>query len=369
MGPRLADATSRTRAWLTLALVPGLGPARARRLVERFGTPEAVCALSPAALAGTGVAAAIVDGWSRAKGLAASELERLARLGASLRVWDDAGYPARLRAIADPPLALAVRGALEADELAVAVVGARRASAYGRRVAEELAQGLAAAGLTVVSGLATGIDAAAHRGALAARGRTVAVLATGVDGVYPPWHAGLAREVAASGALVSEFACGTPPLPHHFPRRNRLISGLTLGTVVVEATPGSGSLITARSALEQGREVFAVPGPVGVALHDGTHQLIRSGATLVRNAEDVIDEIAPALRARLAAARASATAATLSDVETRVMDVVRAGGAHVDDVIRHTALEPGAALETLLALELRGLLEQHPGMRFLARAA
>jgi len=365
----MADAMTRARAWLTLALVPELGPVRPRRLVERFGSPEAVCALSRSALAGAGVVAAALDGWSRAGELAARELGRLARLGASLRVWDDPGYPARLRAIADPPLAIAVRGTLEADELAVAVVGARRASAYGRRVAEELAHGLAAAGLTVVSGLATGIDAAAHRGALAARGRTVAVLATGVDGVYPPWHAGLAREVAGSGALVSEFTCGTPPLPHHFPLRNRLISGLTLGTVVVEAAPGSGSLITARYALEQGREVFAVPGPVGVALHDGTHQLIRAGATLVRGPEDVIDEIAPALRSRLAAARTSAAVATLSEVETRVMDAVRAGGAHVDDVIRQTALAPGSALETLLALELRGLLEQQPGMRFRARAA
>src|SRR5262249_16122589 len=211
--------------------------------------------------------------------------------------------------------------------------------------------GAAGAGVMVVRGLATGIDAAAHGGALAAGGRTVAVLATGVDGVYPPWHAGLAREVAASGALVSEFTCGTPPLPHHFPRRNRLISGLTLGTVVVEAAPGSGSLITARYALEQGREGFAVPGPVGVPLHDGPHQLIRAGATLVRGPEDVIDEIAPALRARLAAARTSAAVATLSEVETRVMDAVRAGGAHVDDVIRQTALAPGSALETLLALE------------------
>jgi DNA processing protein len=365
----MADATSRARAWLTLTLVPGLGPARAHRLVERCGSPEAVCALSPAALANAGVTDAVAAGWAPASELAGRELERLAGLGASLRAWDDADYPARLRAIADPPLVLAVRGGLDADELAVAVVGARRASAYGRRVAEELAHGLAAVGLTVVSGLAAGIDAAAHRGALAARGRTVAVLATGIDGVYPPWHAGLAREVAAGGALVSEFACGTPPLPHHFPRRNRLISGLALGTVVVEATPGSGSLITARCALEQGREVFAVPGPVGVALHDGTHQLIRQGATLVRGVDDVLDEIAPAFRARLASARASAAAASLSDVEARVLDAVRPAGAHVDEVIRRTALAPGPALETLLALELRGLVEQQPGMRFRARAA
>jgi DNA processing protein len=365
----MAEVTSRTRAWLTLALVPGLGPAQARRLADRHGSPEAACALSPGALREAGVAAEAVAGWSQARTGAVRELDRLAGLGASLLAWDEPTYPARLRAIADPPLVLAVRGLLDAEAPAVAVVGARRASAYGRRVAEELAHGLAAVGITVVSGLATGIDAAAHRGALTARGQTVAVLATGVDGVYPPWHAGLAREVAASGALVSEFAYGTPPLPHHFPRRNRVISGLAIGTVVVEATPGSGSLITARCALEQGREVFAIPGPVGVALHEGTHRLIREGATLVRGVEDVLDEIAPALRQRLAAARASMAAAMLSDVESRVMAAVRAAGAHIDDVIRCTALEPGPALETLLALELRGLLEQQPGMRFRARAA
>jgi DNA processing protein len=365
----MAEVTSRTRAWLTLALAPGLGPAQARRLADRHGSPEAACALSPGALREAGVAAEVLAGWSQARTGALRELDRLAGLGASLLAWDEPAYPARLRAIADPPLVLAVRGQLDAEAPAVAVVGARRASAYGRRVAEELAHSLAAVGITVVSGLATGIDAAAHRGALTARGQTVAVLATGIDGVYPPWHAALAREVAASGALVSEFACGTPPLPHHFPRRNRVISGLAIGTVVVEATPGSGSLITARCALEQGREVFAIPGPVGVALHEGTHRLIREGATLVRGVEDVLDEIAPALRQRLASARASMAAAMLSDVESRVMAAVRPAGAHIDDVIRCTALEPGPALETLLALELRGLLEQQPGMRFRARAA
>src|SRR5262249_48477402 len=259
---------------------------------------------------------------------------------------------------AAPPLVLAVRGGLDPDELAVAVVGARRASGYGRRVAEELARGLAAVGITVVSGLATGIDAAAHRGALAASGRTLAVLATGLDRVYPPWHAELSRQVAAAGALVTEFPCGTAPLPSHFPRRNRLISGLALGTVVVEAAERSGSLITARYALEQGREVFAVPGPVGVALHAGTNRLIQEGAKLVRGVDDVLEEVAPQLRGRAVASRPPALA--LSPVETRVLDAVRPDEAHVDEVIRRTDLAPGAALETLPALALRGVVEQQP---------
>jgi DNA processing protein len=359
MRSREVEATSRARAWLALALVPGLGPAQARRLAERAGGPEAARAL-PAAATGLDVGA-----WLGASARVDHELSQLATLGASLCAWDEPGYPVPLRAIADPPLVLAVLGTLPTDTGAVAIVGARRASGYGRRVAEELARGLAAVGLTVSSGLATGIDAAAHAGALAAGGRTVAVLATGLDRVYPPWHAELSRRVAASGALVTEFACGTPPLPHHFPRRNRLISGLALGTVVVEAAPRSGSLITARYALEQGREVFAVPGPVGASLHEGPNRLIQEGAKLVRNVDDILDEIAPQLRARAIATPGAA----LSEVERRVLEAMRPGDAHVDEVIRRAALPPGAALETLLALELRGVVEQQPGMRFRARAA
>jgi DNA processing protein len=367
MRPREVAATDRARAWLALALVPGLGPARARRLASDAGGPEAAARLSPAALARHGVSPGVIAAWPEGRGRVDGELARLAQLDAALICLDDPAYPERLRSIADPPLVLALRGVLGADEPAVAVVGARRASGYGRRAAEELARGLASVGITVISGLATGIDAAAHRAALAARGRTAAVLATGLDRVYPSWHATLAAQVAAHGALVTEFPCGTAPLPHHFPRRNRLISGLALGTIVVEAAPGSGSLITARYALEQGREVFAVPGPIGERLHEGTNQLIQQGAKLVRGVEDVLDEIAPPLRARLAVPRTAPPA--LTAVEARVLDAVRPGDTHVNEVIARTALEPGAALETLLALELRGVVEQQPGMRFRAKAA
>ncbi len=367
MRSREVEATARARAWLALSLVPGLGPGRARRLAEQAGGPGAARNLAPVALARTGLAPEVVAAWAEGERRAAHELARLADLGATLCTWDDPSYPAALRAIAQPPLVLAVSGTLAADEPAVAIVGARRASGYGRRIAGELARGLASVGLTVVSGLASGIDASAHGAALAAGGRTVAVLATGLDRVYPPWHAGLARQVAAQGAMVTEFACGTPPLPHHFPRRNRLISGLALGTVVVEAAPDSGSLITARCALEQGREVFAVPGPLGLRLHEGTNRLIQQGATLVRNVEDVLEAIAPQLRGRLAAACPATP--VLSPDEARVLAAIRPGEMHVDEVIRQTALNPGLALETLLALELRGVVEQQPGMRFRARAA
>src|SRR5204863_1250644 len=185
----------------------------------------------------------------------------------------------------------AVRGTLLDDEPTVAIVGTRRASEYGKRIASDLAGGLARAGITVVSGLAAGIDGAAHRAALEAGGRTIAVLGTGIDVVYPSWHAELADAIAVDGALVSEFPCGTPPLPHHFPRRNRIISGLALGTVVVEAAEQSGSLITARYALAQHRDVFAVPGPLGNARQHGPHRLIQEGAKLVTGVADIVDEL------------------------------------------------------------------------------
>jgi len=351
-------------AWLGLGLVNELQPREALALVEALGSVEAVVQASPRSLEAAGARAVVAEAIPGSLERARGEAERLAALGATLVAWGDPEYPQRLRAIADPPLFLAVHGEVALDEPAIAVVGARRASAYGKRVAEELARGLAQAGLTVVSGLAAGIDAAAHQGALAGGGRTVAVLATGIDRVYPPWHRELAQQVAASGALVSEFACGSPPLQFHFPRRNRIISGLALGTVVVEAAERSGSLITARYALEQGRDVFAVPGPVGVPLHRGPHRLIQQGARLVTGVEDVLEELAPALIERVRTARAAVAVATLSADERRVLDALGDTGHQIDDVIRTAGLAPGAALETLLALELRGLVRQSPGKRF-----
>jgi DNA processing protein len=355
-------STGEPLAWLALALVRGLSSARALELVREAGGPDPILARPVAA----GLDA---DAVATAQREAEVEAARLVAAGATLVTWGDDAYPTRLRAIADPPLVLAVRGALAADELAVAIVGARRASAAGQRVAAELARGLADAGITVVSGLAAGIDAAAHRATLAAGGRTLAVLGTGIDRVYPAWHAALAAEIARSGALVSELRCGAPPLAHHFPRRNRLISGLAVGTVVVEAACGSGSLITARCALEQGREVFAVPGPVEGPQYRGSHRLIQEGAKLVTGVEDILEEIAPALRARVAAARAARADAMLAPVERRVLEAVGGEEGHVDDVIRRAGLPAGTTLETLLALELRGLVEQAPGKRFRRRAA
>lgn len=352
-------------AWLALALVDGLSARKAFELAGSCGGPDAALEAPSAALERVGIRADVGARLRAAPAAARRERAVARELGATIVTLADADYPARLRTIADPPAALFVRGNFTAgDEPAVAIVGARRAGEYGRRVAGELARGLAQVGVTVVSGLASGIDAAAHRGALDAGGRTIAVMATGIDLVYPAWNRDLARDVAGSGALVTEFRAGTPSLQFHFPQRNRIIAGLTVGTVVVEAAERSGSLITAEFAVEQGREVFAVPGPIGTPHHAGSHRLIRQGATLVTRVEDVLDALAPSLRARLAAARAADEAGSLSPVERRVLDQLGDEASHVDDVVAGAGIGAGDVLETLLALELRRLVAQRPGMRF-----
>ena len=357
-------------AWFALGLVHGLAPSRAFELAERLGGPEAALTAPVSALRSAGIPDEVAGRLREAAALAAAEHERVVGCGAHVVTWADASYPPRLRPIADPPLALMVRGTLGADDApAVAVVGARRADDYGRRVAGELATALAQAGITVVSGLAAGVDGAAHRGALAAGGRTLAVMATGIDQIYPSWHRALAAEIAAQGALMTEFATGTPPLKHHFPRRNRIVSALALGVIVVEAAERSGSLITARCALDQGRAVFAVPGPIGDGRHRGSHRLIQQGAILVTRVEDVLDELAPALLSRLAAARAAVAVAALAPEERRVLEAIGHDATHVDTIVARTGGQGGEALSTLLALELRGLVEQRPGGWFVSRRA
>jgi DNA processing protein len=356
-------------AWLALGIVPGLTPRAAFELCRRLGGPGAVLGASVETLAAHGLGTRVAERVGEASALARRERARVARANAEIVTWDSPAYPARLRTIVDPPLALFVRGALTDPDEAVAIVGARRAGEYGRRAAHALASGLAQAGVVVVSGLAAGVDGAAHRGALEGGGRTVAVMATGIDEVYPAWHRDLAREIAGHGALVTEFPVGTRALPQHFPQRNRIVSGLAAGVVVIEAADGSGSLITARYALEQGREVLAVPGPIGDGRHRGSHRLLRQGATLVTGVEDVLEVLAPALLARLADGRARAALACLSEDERGVLDAVGDEGAHVDEISLRARRTAAASLEILLALELRGVVEQRPGARFLRRRA
>lgn len=279
--------------WLALEAIPGLGPDAARRLLEAFPDPAAIFAAAPAQLrpmVGDRLAAAIARGIDPEVHRAA--LEWLAGADAHLVTWLDPAYPETLRSLPDPPMWLYLKGDPAAlSQPLFAIVGSRNATTQGRRDAHAFAQALAEAGLTIVSGLAEGIDSAAHEGGLAGNGRGVAVVGTGLDRVYPAKNRDLAHRLAAGGALVSEFALGTPPKPGHFPRRNRIISGLALGVLVVEAAPQSGSLITARLAAEQGREVYAMPGSIHSPLAKGCHQLIKQGAKLVESAADILEEL------------------------------------------------------------------------------
>jgi DNA processing protein len=273
--------------------------------------------------------------------------------------------------IPDPPPLLYITGALtERDELAVAIVGARRATAAGRVMTEELSHDLAALGVTVVSGLARGVDAAAHRGALAAQGRTIAVLGCGIDQTYPPEHERLRRQIEERGAILSEVPVGAPPHSHHFPRRNRIISGLSMGVIVTEAAINSGSLITARLAAEQGREVFAVPGFVKEDTSRGTNALIKDGAALIERAQDVIDaimpQLEPALRLRLQPYREKRDRGDqLGKEEQLVYDALSYDPFTVDDVIVTTGLSVSTVMASLLSLELRQRVRQLPGQRYL----
>jgi DNA processing protein len=299
----------------------------------------------------------------------------------------DPRYPRRLRNIADPPAILYVDGELEpVDEQAIAIVGSRHATPYGIRVARILAREMSRLGFTIVSGMARGIDRVAHEAALAAGGRTVAVLGCGLDVVYPAEHAHLRTQVAEAGAVLTEFALGAPPLPAHFPRRNRILSGLTLGVVVVEAAEGSGSLITAKLAVEQGREVFAVPGPIDVPTSRGTHGLLKHGAKLTETVDDILEELLPQLERPVTqhpgpdANRHFIPGATSGHVrgssswceplkfspeEERVYAVVSEEPQSIDELTKQAALASSTVACALLALELKDAVRQAPGHRYL----
>jgi DNA processing protein len=349
-------------------LLPQLGGVALQGLIAAFGSATGAWAASPEALrqvAGIGPATAEAMRrfpWERKL---REEQARIARTDLATIVWGDPEYPTRLQAVASAPPVLYVRGELTpGDEAAVAVVGSRRATAYGEEMARELARELGRRGLTIVSGLARGIDAAAHRGAVEVGGRTVAVLGCGLDQVYPPEHRQLADAVAGSGALVSEFPLGTSPLRPHFPRRNRIISGLSLGVVVVEAGVESGALITAHHALEQGREVFAVPGRVHARYSEGCNRLIKAGAKLVETWEDVLVELVPNLKRSRPARSASPPPSGLTEEERRIFDLLGDGPQHIDAIIVQSGLGGGRAASILVGMEMRGVVRQRPGKVF-----
>ncbi len=355
-----------------LAMVPGVGPLTNIALIEHFGTAGNVLRASASALrevqgVGPKLASRIVG--AREEFDPEVELAECRHHGVRPIPRDHPDFPPSLREIPDPPALLYVKGTIcPQDHLAVALVGSRKCSPYGVRVAERLAASLARVGLTVVSGLARGIDAAAHRGALKAGGRTIGVMANGLSEIYPPEHAGLAEEVAACGAVVSEMPMRQGPLAELFPRRNRIISGLCLGVVIVEATPKSGSLVTAHHAMEQNREVFAVPGPVDSLSSRGCHRLIRDGARLVETVEDILEELGPLVREikpddGATPVRHPAELA-LSERERSLLghldDLPRA----VDEVIIKTGMTASQVMATLSVLEMRRLIKRVPGNQF-----
>ena len=345
-----------------------MGGVALQGFVDTFGSVSAAWAAAPDALRQVGgIGPVTVEAirrfpWRR---MVREDQARVTKAGVTVIVWGDAEYPARLQAIASAPPVLYVRGALEReDEAAVAIVGSRRATAYGEQMAGELARELGRRGLTIVSGLARGIDAAAHRGALEIGARTVAVLGNGLDQTYPPEHRGLAEDVAGSGALLSEFPLGTAPLRLHFPRRNRIISGLSLGVVVVEAGVESGALITANHALEQGRDVFAVPGRVHARYSEGCNRLIKAGAKLVEGWEDVLAELVPNLKGARRRRPAGPPAPGLADDEQRIYDLLADGPLHIDAIIVQSELGGGKAASLLVGLEMKGIIRQLRGKVF-----
>ena len=355
--------------WFTLASVSGVGPHLFKRLVKRFSSPSEVLSAPVAALTTVSgvsqrVAKAIVS--QREPSDARSMIRAAAAAGVSILPLNHPEYPDLLRQISDPPPLLFVRGRLTPSDLAIAIVGARSATDYGLSTARRLAAHLAGSRVLVVSGLAMGIDTAAHQGALSGGGRTVAVLGSGLGRIYPPENRALAERIADSGALVSELPMDSGPDAHHFPRRNRIISGMCRGTVVVEAGRRSGALITARLAVEQNREVFAVPGSIHSFKSAGTHDLIRQGAKLVAHAQDILEEFV-----HLAAVTdppARAPIAALSREAEAVLEAMEAYPVHIDTLARQLQLPAGTLSGCLLELELSGLVVQWPGKRFARRA-
>ncbi len=358
--------TAEERDLLALRLVPGIGPRLCAALVDRFGSAAAALRASPEELLGVPHIGEKIAGHLQ-KALASSDLETecalLEQHGVHLRFLGRPEYPAPLALTPLPPHVLYVKGMLEThDERAIAIVGSRSCTGYGRRIAQKMAHDFARAGWTVVSGLARGIDGCAHRGALEGQGRTIAVLAGGLSRIYPPEHTELAEQVAGSGALVSEAAMRMEPLAGMFPARNRIISGLCRGVVVIEANDKSGALITARHAAEQGREVFAVPGAVDSSASGGSLWLLRTGAKLVRSADDVLEDLQalPGLLFSATTPEAPTQPADLDETQQRIWQYLEEKRT-ADELTRHLELPSSEVSRQLMLLELRKVVRRLPG--------
>ncbi|MEP6947423.1 MAG: DNA-processing protein DprA [Acidobacteriota bacterium] len=373
------------KEWISLNMTPGVGPRAATKLLERFGSADAVFHGRRTELEALRLKPETIDSILKREfhERAETELERVRALGGDVLLLDDGSYPDLLREIDDPPIVLYVKGDWQAcfDQPGVGVIGSRMCSTYGENASEMLARDLASRGLTVVSGLARGIDTAAHRGAMRGKGKTIAVIGTGIDNVYPKENNGLVREILASGGcIVSQFPLGTPPLKDNFPYRNRIISGLSLGVLIVEASERSGSLITARLASEQNREVMAVPGNITSSNSFGTNYLIKSGAKLVQQWQDVVSELPSEISARIlppkidkviaeeAVRQPELVPADMTANELKIWEFLNADEpVHIDNLLEMSSLSFGDLNTALVALDIRDLIRVLPGKHYARR--
>ncbi len=366
----LKMANQDIKYWVGFSLIPGIGRVRFAQLENYFGSLEEAWKAAPANLKHAGLDSGSINAitsWQPKISLEA-EMEKLDRYGVKVFTYHDPNYPSRLKEIYDYPPLLYVRGSLlPEDEWCLAVVGTRRATVYGRQVTEEIVADLSQSKITIVSGLARGIDSVAHHSALEAGGRTIAVFACGLDIVYPSENANLARSIIQQGAVISEYPLGTKPRAENFPRRNRIMSGLSLGVLVTEAGETSGAMITAHLALEQNREVFAIPGSILSPASSGTNHLIQEGAKLVRNYTDILEELNLTAVARQMEIREVIPA---SDTESQLLKQLSAEPTHIDEVCRSSGLPISTVSSTLAMMELKGLVKQVGTMSYvLAREA
>jgi len=371
--------------WIALNMTPGVGPRAATRLLERFGSADAVFHARRTELEALRLRPETIESILKREfhERAGTELERVKQLGGDVLILDDGSYPALLREIDDPPPVLYVKGDWQAcfDQPGVGVIGSRMCSTYGENASEMLARDLASRGICIISGLARGIDTAGHRGAIAGQGKTVAVLGTGIDTVYPRENNRLAKDILESGgALVTQFPLGTPPIAENFPYRNRIISGLSLGVLIVEASERSGSLITARLATEQNREVMAVPGNITSGNSFGTNYLIKSGAKLVQQWQDIVAELPSEISASILPPRIDETTpetaerqpelfpSDMNEIERSVWTLLTADGAtHIDSLLESSGLSFGDLNSALVALDIRDLIRVLPGKHYARR--
>jgi DNA processing protein len=373
------------KEWIALNMTPGVGPRAATKLLERFGSPDAVFQARRTELESLRLKPETIESIVKKEfeDKAAAELENVKALGGDVLILDDGSYPPMLREIADPPMTLYVKGDWQGcfDQPCVAVIGSRMCSTYGENASEMLARDLASRGICVVSGLARGIDAAAHKGAIRGGGKTVAVLGTGIDNVYPRENTRLVKEILESGGcVVSQFPLGTPPLKDNFPYRNRIISGLSLGVLIIEASERSGSLITARLASEQNREVMAVPGNITSGNSYGTNYLIKAGAKLVQQWQDVVAELPSEIAASIlppkidkggngnSTRQSDLMPADLNESEKRIWPLLPVDDSvHIDVLLETSGLSFGDLNSALVALDIRDLIRVLPGKNYARR--